>query len=355
VRSTLVFHAGDIPATLPAAISEADRFIELVGGKLSKTPQPHRDHWYWIGAIAAHRWALARLAESRGAAASVMPDDARPPWTLARALQDLRIRIFGRPPYVRPWHPRCPDYRLLLQRLQALLADSPGTLLTVGRNTVYLKGWVSGLTRDVKVMQTSELLELGRRPYTTLVKKFSAAFVLINESEMPSCGEIIARLLPLVADGGFVMLAVINSRADETNDHFSREFAYQSSRLLNAQGAIVSAHFVPISWLRAAALRRLLKFDRLLSNHPILAPLLAVPVAAAALATYIANRTATDTHAHAQRYTGYSGVFTELRPSGPAQLPKFKTEEVDYWARKRVLRLLERQDVAVPREDVRAS
>jgi hypothetical protein len=355
VRSTLVYHAGDIPETLAATIGEADRFIALVDGKLSKAPQPHRDHWYWIGAIAAHRWALARLAESRGAAASGMPDDARPPWTLSRTLQDLRIRLFGRPPYVRPWHPRCPDYRLLLERLQALLADSPGTLLAVGRNTVYLKGWASGLTPDVKVMQTSELLDLQRRPYTALVKKFPAAFALIGEGELPRCAELIARLLPLVADGGFAMLAVINNRADATNDHFSREFAYRSSALLNVPGVIVSARFVPITWLRAAALRWLLKLDRLLSAHPILAPLLAGLVAVAALATYVANRTATETHARAQRYNGYSGVLVEFRPRGPAQLPKFRTDDDGYWARRRVQRLIERQEASVPHEDVRAS
>ena len=353
-RSTLVFHAEVVPDALPAAISEADRFIARVGGKLGATPQPHRDHPYWIGAMAAHRWSLGRLAASRGIPAREMPADIRPPWSLSRALQDLRIRVFGRPPYVRPWHPRWPDYRLLLDRLQVLLAGAPGTLLTVGRNTVYLKSWVSGLTQDVKVMQTSELLDLGRRPYTALVKKFSAAFVLISEGELRMCGEVIARLLPLVADDGFAMLAVINSRADETNDHFAKEFAYYSSPLLDISGTITSAQFVPISWLRAAALRWLLKCDRLLSRYPVLAPLLAAPVTVAAQVTYFANRSTTDTHAHAQRYTGYSGVFTEFRPSGLARLPNFKKEEAGYWARKQLRSLADRL-AAAPHEDARAS
>jgi hypothetical protein len=300
--------------------------------------------------MAAHRWSLARIAESRGAAASAVPADLAVPWTLSRLIKELRIRVFGRPPYVRPWHPRWPDYRLLLGRLQALLADAPGTLLTVGQNTVYLKGLVAGLTPDVKVMQTSELMDLGRRPYTALMKKFRAAFVIVSENELPICGEILLRLLPLVADDGFAMLAVINSRADETNDHFARRFAYHSAPLLNVQGTIASVQFVPITWLRAAALRWLLKFDRLLSSYPILAPLLAVPVAAAAVATYLANRVVSETHAQAVRYTGYSGVFTQFRPGGPRQLPKFKKEEAGYWARKQARRPADRQRMSVPHD-----
>jgi hypothetical protein len=104
-RSTLVFHGDRLPDALPAMISEADRFVALVGEKLSKAPQPHRDHPYWLGAMAAHRWSLERTAESRGAAKRAATP-APQPWTKGRLLQDLRISVFGRPPYVRPWHPR---------------------------------------------------------------------------------------------------------------------------------------------------------------------------------------------------------------------------------------------------------
>ena len=348
VRSTLVFHAENLPDALPADIREADRFIELVGAKLSKAPQPHRDHPYWIGAIAAHRWSLKRIAESRGAAASAPPPEARKPWTLSRIIRELRVLLFGRPPYVCPWHPRWPDYRVLLGRLQTLLSQTPGTLLIVGQNTVYLKGWVAKLTRDVRVVQTSELLDLGRRQYTALVKSFQGAFILIGENELELCGELVERLLPLVADDGFLIFAVINGRADERHDRFASEFAYWSTPFLD--GSIASAEFVPITWLRAAGLRWLLKFDKLLGTYPALAPVLAPPVVLAALATYVANLAATGTHKRSLRATGYSSVITVFRTAGPTRLPKFKKEEAGYWARKEARRRAERQRMSLPHD-----
>ena len=64
---TLVFHAAELPAALAATTAEADRFIAEVGSALSAKPQPHRDHPYWIGAIAAHRWAIERIREFEAA------------------------------------------------------------------------------------------------------------------------------------------------------------------------------------------------------------------------------------------------------------------------------------------------
>ena len=79
-RWTLVFHAKDIPAALPATIGEADRFIELIRTKLSSAPQPHRNHPYWLGAIAAHRWAVRRIAAARSAADAIADlDESRRP------------------------------------------------------------------------------------------------------------------------------------------------------------------------------------------------------------------------------------------------------------------------------------
>ena len=46
--------------------------------KLSGTPQPHRDHPYWLGAIAAHRWSLKRMKRDDGGSASQPP--ASPGW-----------------------------------------------------------------------------------------------------------------------------------------------------------------------------------------------------------------------------------------------------------------------------------
>ncbi len=233
VRWTLVFHAKDVPDALPTVIAEADRFVALVGAKLSSVPQPHRDHPYWLGAIAAHRWAIKRIRHEPGAAPQSWTN---PGWSLTRIIQELRVLVFGRPPYVHPWHPRWPDYRMLQDRLQKLLSATPGTPMIVGQNILYLKGWISQFAADAKILQTPDLLNLDRRNIATLLKKFQGSVVVVTENEIQLCRDLIDRLFPLLKDDGFLMLAVINGRANAMNDGFAADFAYWSSQFLNVQG-----------------------------------------------------------------------------------------------------------------------
>src|SRR5215469_398365 len=53
VHDTIVYHADKLPASLSCVMDEATRFISKVSKELPPTPQPHRDHPYWRGAIAA--------------------------------------------------------------------------------------------------------------------------------------------------------------------------------------------------------------------------------------------------------------------------------------------------------------
>src|SRR5439155_14327666 len=152
------FHATDVPGALPDTIDEADRFIELIGKGLCRNPQPHRDHPYWLGAIAAHHWAVNRFRRDGNMVEAPNLSWTHSGWSLPRLIQELRVLVFGRPPYVRRWHPRWPDYRVLLDTLQTLLSPASGTLLIVGQNTVYLRTWISQLTDSAEILQTRELL-----------------------------------------------------------------------------------------------------------------------------------------------------------------------------------------------------
>jgi hypothetical protein len=85
---TLVFHAKDVPDTLPAVRAEADHFVALVGAKLSSSPQPHRDHPYWLGAIAAHRWSLKRMRRDDVGFASLPGESGMEPGTRHPGVED---------------------------------------------------------------------------------------------------------------------------------------------------------------------------------------------------------------------------------------------------------------------------
>ena len=55
-HSAVVFHAADLPPALDTVIAELDAYIEAIEHSLP-SPQPHRNHPYWLGAMAAHEWA----------------------------------------------------------------------------------------------------------------------------------------------------------------------------------------------------------------------------------------------------------------------------------------------------------
>ncbi len=346
VRSTLVFHAKDVPSALPQVMSEADRFIELVGTKLSKAPQPHRNHPYWLGAIAAHRWAVKRLNQDRSRAAVLAKFETHEGWSLPRIIGLLKILIFGRPPYVHPWHPRWPDFRMLLNRLQTLLSAKAGTLLIVGQNTIFLKGWISQLTTDVQILETRELLELKRQAYATLLEKFQGSIVLVNENELQICGDLIERLLPLLAEDGFLMLAVINGQANAFHDSFAANFAYWSTRLLKVQGRMSSTEFVVVTSSRATVLRLLLKLNKVVTEYPLLAPLLALPVGLLTLASYASNMAPWGS----ARSEAYSAAVMVFRAIGSSRLPDFEHDEAGYWARKEANRPRTKYKVVAARD-----
>jgi hypothetical protein len=332
---TLLFHAQEAPETLPGITGEADHFVAQIGAKLSAAPQPHRDHPYWLGAIAAHRWAIRRIRHDHSPSALAGTHQG---WSLPRIIQELRVLVFGRPPYVHPWHPRWPDYHALLGRLQALVCRKPGTLMIVGQNTVFLKSWISQLTTDAEVLQTPELLTLDRKHYLALLKKFQGAIVLINEGDLALCRALVERLFPLLADDGFLMLAIINGRANAIHDGFAADFAYASSQFLGVHGSIASTDFVKVTPARATILRWLVRMNQVLMDNPFVAPLLALPVALLTLASYVVNITTRESHSASARAGGYSSVFMTFLPSEWSRLPEFEPEGTDYWARKQSAR-----------------
>ena len=73
-RTTLVFHAGELPAELASKIAEADAFVDRVANLLKNKPRPHRGHPYWYGAVAAFRDAKDRSSTTMsGAMRQVSP------------------------------------------------------------------------------------------------------------------------------------------------------------------------------------------------------------------------------------------------------------------------------------------
>ncbi len=87
-QTVIVFHGEDIPASLPEATAESAAFIAELERLMSATPQPHRDHPYWIGAIEAHNWAIRR----RNNTSSEQTPQQRAPISVRSLAQRVRER-----------------------------------------------------------------------------------------------------------------------------------------------------------------------------------------------------------------------------------------------------------------------
>ena len=264
-RHSVLFHAAALPPALPAVDAEAERFIAEIDRRLSARPQPHRDHPYWLGAIAAHR--LGARAP-RGEAAQPAPGadaDASPDgpigYSLAALIAQLRILVFGRPPDVRAWHPRWPDYRGIIDGAARPAGEGTGTLAVIGHAPELLRPAVARHTGNARFLQINRFLDLRRSQYTPLVGQFSGVLLFLDESELAAIGSIIDRVLPLLVPDGAVLLVAVNGRTDRMQGSFATDFALHAAQLFGPRCRVENPRFVRAGWLRGAVLRALRRLD----------------------------------------------------------------------------------------------
>jgi len=346
-RHTVVFHAAALPPALPAVAREAERFIAAVERQLSARPQPHRGHPYWLGAIAAHRFAVARLRDARrdeaprvGAEADA-GHDGPIGYSLATLIAKLRILAFGRAPDVRAWHPRWPDYRVIVAGLDGLLAhhgnDSTlgkrkGTLAVIGHAPELLRPVIAGVGRDARFFQINRFLDLRRSQYMPLMGQFSGVLLLLDESALRDIGSIIARVLPLLVPDGVVLLVAVNGRTDRMQPGFAADFALHGAQLFGPHCRVEDPRFVRAGWLRVAVLRALRRIDVLVRHYPLHAVLLALPVGLLMLAGYAANRL-TRSSTTLPDETMISSVSLVLRPARDwGRVPPFGHDPTSWWS-----------------------
>jgi hypothetical protein len=342
-RHTVLFHAAAPPPALPAVAREAERFIAAVERQLTARPQPHRDHPYWLGAIAAHRFAVARLRDARRdeAPGAEAGHDGPIGYSLATLIQKLRILAFGRPPDVRAWHPRWPDYRVIVAGLDGVLAQHgndgtrgkpEGTLAVIGHAPELLRPVIARFRRNVRFFQINRFLDLRRSRYTPLMGQFASVLLLLDESELRDIGSIIARVLPLLLPDGVVLLVAVNGRTDRMQPGFATDFALHGAQLFGPRCRIEDPRFVRAGWLRVAVLRALRRLDVLVRRYPLHAVLLALPVGLLMLAGYAANRLTRNSTTLPDE-TMISSVSLVLRPAREwARVPPFGHDPESWWS-----------------------
>jgi hypothetical protein len=235
---SIVFHAGDQPASLAQSIAQADSYVRGVGMKLRRKPQPHRGHPYWLGAIAAFR-------ESRG---EKLTDQERL-WLRerqslhSRLIDATRSTVFGKPPLVYPWHPRWPDYRLVLRRLQAYIRDQESRMLAVSDVPTPFTLLMSDYPERSTRVETSVLLKSPATRYKALAGTLDVALLEVAANETAIAKELIDKIAPMMKpDGKMLLLFHCQGVFDQT---LTSLLNHQTTPLQFRSAWISEAQFVP--------------------------------------------------------------------------------------------------------------
>jgi hypothetical protein len=291
-ETTVVFHAGEFPAQLPDAKSEADRFVAAVRRQMER-PSPFRDHPYWRGAIAAFKEATGlRLTRSelRYALGLEHPDFSRS--RLKSSLSRiLHFVLLGAGPKLRPWHPRWPDHELVLRNIGPVLGRNDKKLLLVGNApTIFSTAIPDSGERHFRI-QTNILLRHPPEFYNALAATFDVCLIEMEESDTDKCSDLIDRVAPLMKKGATVLLSIYNRRGLSEARHFTRKVSLEAARMLRPCVISTKCYFVKAAAPRWLCFRSIIKLLRLARERPIVgAPLLAVTGLPLAIGAWIANR-----------------------------------------------------------------
>ena len=279
VREQLVFHAAEIPQSLPAIMKQADEFIDAMNLHLDVVPPHlHRDHPYWVGAFIAHR-----IAISRKLARGIMPAQIyREYGRKVNIIHRLRDAVFGRSPDVRLWHPRWADFAIMKRELRNLLSGTKGRLLVVSKAPYLFGEWLNVAAPNVVCMETRCLQSIDPERYAEMVGSLDGCLIIMGESEIRQAQALLDRIAPLLAKNGFIATSLISGRTVAADFGFGSLVTRYSGRFLGLKTPVKSIRFARFGFLRRTAtasmiwlyrgmLRRAILYYPLV---PLLAPLM---------------------------------------------------------------------------------
>jgi hypothetical protein len=286
IQHTFVYHTSDLPAELSNVAHQADQFVDEVGRNLTPAAQPHRNHHYWIGAIAVHRAQTGQTltAEDKQFFLSAASQGSR----LSRLLFRGRTAFFGTPPDVQPWHPRWPDYRPILEALRRTISPN-SELLIVTHNLMDFAPWLASCPYKGTTLEIGRLLHLSRRQYMPLVGKFDCCLVLLREADLKLSDQLLKRIGPLLNIRGHALISTSNDQSIDPRN-FTESYTYHVGRLINLNLSLKEIHYVPSSRLRGYLQRVMARLARDADSRAVYVfPFFIFAVGATTILSYLLN------------------------------------------------------------------
>lgn len=315
VAETLIFHAAEEPDGLQAAVAQSDRLVNEVRGLLAAPPAPHRNHPYWVGSRAINRWRSNRPLDRLDWQHILADRELTPPPNLA--LQRLRAKLFGYRPAVTRLHPLWPDYALAFSALQDALSANGRVLMVAGDRRAFAD-WVARSAGDVVTLSTDQLLTLSRPVLLPLMDTLHCCLLVLGETQLAYCDQLIARVTPLLKRGGTIHVLVLNERRFDDAIWFGRTFAREAARLLPANTGAVDVSYIACSPHRWSLRSRMVGvLHKIVGSTAFGLPFDVATAAPTAIAAFIANLTSKPARLPPPGL--WSSVFATLCPTTGAR------------------------------------
>jgi hypothetical protein len=228
----LVVHRRELPRGHAAAERELDAYYRDVMQRVTSEPRDYRDHYIWTGALEGHQeWLQARRQSLKADAPAAAPARAReaaeaeslfattldflrdvgrsllrgsgslyrPIFHLLRA---VHLRVFGRLPDVRPFHPHYADLQPVLARVAEL---AKGSRRGLSIWTVPSAAIAPNLSRWVKDVANATPDEVAAA-VPGAGEPYDFCFLELTRDEFAAFGALHARLRSRLRPGGHIVV-----------------------------------------------------------------------------------------------------------------------------------------------------
>jgi hypothetical protein len=227
---SFTIHADELPAISAALTAGMERHVRQLVSMLPPVLKSHENHPHWR--LAQYLWELRRF--ELGMAPAPTPPFSqgsqagqagrlrgvgskgviRPSGASARGWKRRLIHsVFGRPPFVRVWHPDWIDYRPAAAALKPFLNAPNASFLHVAdsaRHFTALVGPPSTTPADVLSADQDHASH-------QLPQDVDVVLVDLQEEHLPHVGKLIDRLQPLVRSGGKIIVYYHQENAGTPN------------------------------------------------------------------------------------------------------------------------------------------
>ena len=265
---SLVFHAEELPPEINRSVEEADAFIADIAKNLSRKPQPYRGHPYWHGAMAAfHEVGGRKLNNEEWIYALGLPET--PNKLTNWLLWHSKFALMGKPPHVLPWHPAWPDFQTVIREIDSFFTDPSQRMLLLSNEPTAFSVALADNGERTHRLRCRPFLKNPPERYERLHGKFDLCLLELSETDMEDGGELTDRIVPLLKNGGRIILFVLNRRVVDKGGEFGHSVTFQASRFIRSSAVPTEIHFVPSNALRQWGRSGMSKLRRMMNQDAV--------------------------------------------------------------------------------------